>query len=226
MYFSLITPVPGQEREAAHDWVRSAYEEHQWLWRFLPAPAGTPRRFLFRRRDVDGMPRFYVVSDREPRAPTPNWEVRSKQYAPELAVGDCLGFDLRANPVVTRHNARHDVVMQEKKRLLEQRGLARWSDWTTPDRPATPELVRGAGTAWLLKRSARLGVELDETTLRVEGYDQHVGKGADVRFSTIDYSGRLRVVDPKVLRAALFGGVGHGKAFGCGLLLLRPLGRT
>ena len=38
MYFSLITPTPGQERDAAHDWARNAYEEHQWLWRFLPAP--------------------------------------------------------------------------------------------------------------------------------------------------------------------------------------------
>src|SRR5574340_1749501 len=106
----------------SHDWSVGAYEQHQWLWRFLPAPPGSPRRFLFRRHDVDGMPRFYVVSAAEPSSPTPSWVVHSKPYAPRLTEGDELQFDLRANPVVTIRGAdgrarRHDVVMQEKKRL-------------------------------------------------------------------------------------------------------------
>ena len=46
MYFSLITPRPGFERRAAREWIGSAYGEHQWLWRFLPAPAGTPRAII------------------------------------------------------------------------------------------------------------------------------------------------------------------------------------
>ena len=78
MHFSLITPAPGHERDAAHEWTRGAYAEHQWLWRFLPAPPGTTRSFLFRRREVDGLPRFYVVSDREPVAPSAHWQVTSK----------------------------------------------------------------------------------------------------------------------------------------------------
>lgn len=230
MFFSLITPAPGQERAAAHEWARAAYEQHQWLWRFLPAPAGTPRDFLFRRRDVDGLPRFYVVSDREPAAPSPNWQVTCKEYAPVLCRGDRLAFELRANPVVTFRNAagkavRHDVVMQEKTRLLQERQLSRWSDWTAPDRPALADLIQQTGTAWLRARCQRLGFELDdEVTLRVEGYEQHRGKGGALRVSTLDFSGHLRVVDPTALRHALFTGIGHAKAFGCGLLLVRPVG--
>lgn len=230
MHFSLITPTPGQEREAAHDWARGSYEAHQWLWRFLPAPPGTPRSFLFRRRDVDGLPRFYVVSEREPVPPTVHWQVSSKPYAPELAVGDRLAFDLRANPVVTTRAAagqaaRHDVVMHEKARLLKERGLSRWADWTTPDRPALADLVHRTCTAWLQARCQRIGMVLDdESTLRVEAYEQHRGKGGALRLSTVDFGGQLRVVDPAALRRALFGGIGHGKAFGCGLLLVRPIG--
>ena len=227
MHFSLITPAPGHEREAAHEWLRDAYKEHQWLWRFLPAPAGTPRSFLFRRRDVDGLPRFYVVSDRDPVAPTAHWQVHSKPYAPELEAGDRLAFDLRANPVITMRNAagksaRHDVVMQEKKRLLKDRGLARWADWTDSDRPSLPDLVQRTCGAWLSARCQRLGIELDHTSLRVEGYEQHPGKAGDLRMSTVDFSGRLVVMDPGALRTCLFTGVGHAKAFGCGLLLVRP----
>ena len=227
MYFSLVTPTPGHERTAAHEWSRSAYEAHQWLWRFLPAPGGTPRSFLFRRHDVEGLPRFYVVSDNEPVAPSPHWTVQSKRYAPVLAEGDCLAFELRANPVVTGRNAagkpaRHDVVMQEKTRLLAQRALARWADWTTADRPATAELVQSSCGAWLQARCARLGVSLDHASLRVEGYEQHRGKGGALRISTVDFSGQFRVLNPDALLSALVGGVGHAKAFGCGLLLVRP----
>lgn len=229
MYFSLITPTPGHERDAAHEWTRGAYAEHQWLWRFLPAPPGTARSFLFRRRDVDGLPRFYVVSEREPVSPSIHWHVTVKPYAPTLGAGDVLAFELRANPVVTSRNdegkaVRHDVVMQEKTRLLRERGLAKWSDWATPDRPALPELVQRTGTAWLQSRCQRLGFALqDEATLRVEGYEQHRGKGGALRVSTVDFSGHLRVVDPVTLQQALFSGIGHAKAFGCGLLLVRPV---
>lgn len=226
MHFSLITPRPGQERAAAHDWTQGAYEQHQWLWRFLPAPSGSPRRFLFRRRDVEGLPRFYVVSPAAPVAPTPHWQVASKPYAPDIEAGEWLHFRLRANPVVTRRDAagrsaRHDVVMQEKTRLLHERGLARWADWTAADRPALADLVQRRGSAWLLERAERLGVAFDESTLRADGYEQHRGKGGALRLSTIDFSGRLCVRDPQAVRRALFEGVGHAKAFGCGLLLVR-----
>lgn len=227
MFFSVVTPAPGHERDAAHEWTGGAYDEHQWLWRCLPAPPGTPRRFLFRRRDADGLPRFYVVSEREPQAPSPHWQVRSKTYAPVLAAGDRLAFELRANPVVNLRDAagrpaRHDVVMHEKTRLLRARGLSRWAEWSDAERPALAELVQRACTAWLQDRAARLGIEPDAATLRVDGYEQHRAKGGGLRFSTVDFSGRLRVADAGALTQALFNGVGHAKAFGCGLLLVRP----
>lgn len=229
MYFSLIKPVPGQDRDAAHDWNADAYQQHQWLWRFLPAPSGAPRSFVFRRQDADGLPHFYVVSRAEPRSPTLNWVVHSKPYAPRLEVGEKLCFNLRANPVVTirgadGHARRHDVVMQEKKRLLAERGLVRWSDWGSADRPALPDLVRRTCAAWLQARAEKLGVEIDDNLLCVDAYTQHRGKNEELRFSTVDYSGHLMVVNPNALCAALFDGVGHGKAFGSGLLLVRPLG--
>jgi CRISPR system Cascade subunit CasE len=230
MHFSLITPTTGHERAAAHDWAQGVYGQHQWLWRFLPAPPGSPRSFLFRRRDMHGLPCWYVVSECEPQSPSEHWQVRSKPYAPDLAEGQLLSFELRANAVVTTRSAagkpvRHDVVMQEKKRLLHEKGLTRWADWTTPDRPALADLVQRTGAAWLAARCARLGVALHGAdTLRVEGYEQHRGKGDTVKLSTVDFSGSLRVTDPTALRRALFEGVGHGKAFGCGLLLVRPFG--
>ncbi len=93
-----------------------------------------------------------------------------------------------------------------------------------PDRPALQELVQRCGAAWLHQRSEAFGVQVDDATLRVVGYEQHRGKHGILRFSSPDFSGQLHVQNPAALRPALVAGVGHAKAFGCGLLLIRPIG--
>lgn len=224
MYFSLILPEPGQERVAARAHLTDPYAEHQWLWRWFPAEAGTGRDFIYRRREADGIARYYVVSQRPPATPQPGWSVQSRPYDPVLDEGERLAFDLRANAVVSRltqgKGRRHDVVMDEKRRLLQERGLEKWSTWDRSERPALYEIVHAAGHKWLSQRASDWGFELDEGQLRADAYVQHRIKES-VRFTSIDFSGELVVTDPARLRSALFNGIGHAKAFGCGLLLVR-----
>lgn len=225
MYFTVITPSPGREREAAHQRAIGPYAEHQWLWHFFPAAENSPRDFLFRRMDIDGLPRFYLVSKRSPQLLNGAWRVQTREYSPRLAAGAFLRFDLRANPVVTisrdGKSARHDVVMQEKKRLLAERGLACWNQWKGNDRPALHELVSDTCGQWLFSRSPRLGFEIVQESLLVEAYTQHAEKKGSLRFSSVDFSGVLRVTDAAAFSDALYVGIGHAKAFGCGLLLVR-----
>lgn len=225
MYFSLITPTEGRERDAAHEWASGPYVEHQWLWRLFPAPEGTPRDFLFCRRDRGEIPRLYVVSKRPPLTQSTAWNIQTRDYAPVLEVGTRLRFDLRANPVVTHAHdgkrGRHDVVMQEKKRLLKERGLARWQDWQDDDKPGLYALVRETCGAWLHSRASRLGFEVDKQSLAVDAYQQHSEKDGRLSFSTADFSGELTAIDPAAFAVALRNGIGPAKAFGCGLMLVR-----
>ena len=46
-------------------------------------------------------------------------------------------------------SARHDVVMQEKTRLLKERQLPRWAEWKTADRPSLLVLVMQTCSQWL-----------------------------------------------------------------------------
>lgn len=228
MYFSVITPRLGQEHAAALELLQGgAYGEHQWLWRFFPAAQGSPRGFLFRRADLGSLPRFYVLSKRLPEGSGSAWNIQSREYAPCLEMGDRLLFELRANPVVTisadGKSKRHDVVMQEKKRLLQARGLARWDDWQGDDKPGIYEIAYETCAKWLGDRGPRLGFEIDQQSLSVEAYQQHRGKKDVLRFSTVDFSGELTVLEPEVFLGTLFNGIGHAKAFGCGLLLIRRL---
>ena len=225
MYFSLIEAAPGHERDAAHERATGPYEDHQWLWKFFPAEAGTVRDHLFRRLDAEATLRFYVLSRRAPVSLGSAWSVRSREYAPQVQAGDRLRFDLRANPVVTHDRdgkrKRHDVVMQAKKKWLEERGLAKWEQWEGDEKPPLYQLVRESCSTWLSARAQRLGFAVDGESLAVDGYAQHRGKRGQIRISTVDFSGQLTVTDPVALKLALFDGIGHAKAFGCGLLLVR-----
>lgn len=231
MYFSLITPTPGMERDAAIEWAKGPYEQHQWLWKFLPAEAGTPRDFLFRRREGENnMPGFYVVSAREPVSISHAWQVNTKLFKPQFTVGQQLGFDLRANPVVTHttdgKKQRNDVVMHRKKQLLAERGLSRWSDWndSDPEKPLLYEIVQHTCAHWLDRRAEHCGFRLlDTERLRADGYLQQRADKKGIRFSSVDFSGALEVLDPDRFQEVLFSGIGKAKAFGCGLMLVRRL---
>ncbi|MBN9476966.1 MAG: type I-E CRISPR-associated protein Cas6/Cse3/CasE [Bordetella sp. SCN 67-23] len=216
MHFSVITPTPGLEHEAVRQLLPGAYTEHQWLWRFFPSEAGTARDHIFRRTDQGQAMRFYVVSKRPPVAFSDAWSVRTRPYAPRLQNGDELEFELRANPVVTRRHEdgksrRHDVVMDAKTRAK-----------TEGSQPATGySLVRSACTTWLSQQGEQHGFQVDEASLSVDGYIQHVAKEDQLRFSSVDFRGGLRVTDQDAFSAMLASGLGHAKAFGCGLMLVR-----
>lgn len=228
MYFSLITPAPGNERDAIHQRLDGPYADHQWLWNWFPAEEGAPRDFLFRQQETDGTLRYYVVSRRPPLEKMGAWHAKTRDYVPQLSAGDRLQFELRANPTV-RHgrdgkSKRHDVVMEAKKKLLVEHGVTRWADWTGVEKPSVEDVAQMACTAWLQRKAERMGFVPDPETLLIEGYQQHREKpDRMLSFSTVDLTGQLTVTDPEAFNLALLNGVGSAKAFGCGLLLVRRL---
>ena len=229
MYFSVITPAEGREREAVHQRLEGPYADHQWLWRLFPAPEGTARDFLFRRHEVEALPRYYVVSQRAPANADDAWRIQTRDYDPQVEAKTALRFELRTNPSVRHGRAgkskRHDVVMEAKKKLLAERGLAHWGDWQDGDKPALYDLVQQSCSAWLARRGQSLGFAVDTGTLIVEGYQQHAERrDRELRFSSVDFTGTLTVTDPVAFRTTLLKGIGHAKAFGFGLLLVRQLG--
>ena len=241
MYFSVITPEERLLRQAAHELAQSSYAEHQWLWKFFPSSADQARDFIFRRHEHEQMPRFYVVSQRPPKPFSEAWQVQSRAYDPQLQEGQRLSFQLRANPVITKKNEnrksqRHDVVMQAKKQLLAEHGLgkeAKWADWNDEsNKPLLYELVQQHCAEWLAGVAKRNGFEIMLTNeeepqrkLQVDAYEQSKAGKRDhnIRFSAVDFSGELLVTNPELFHQALFNGLGHAKAFGCGLLLVRRI---
>lgn len=235
MHFSVITPQDGQLRQSVHELSlapgsgRSAtpYAEHQWLWRFFPSEQDQRRDFIFRRYDVDDTPRFYVVSQRPPEELSTAWNVRTQSYAPQLNSGQHLSFELLANPVVSKKDTtgksrRHDVVMQAKKGAMDAHGVKAWKDWTPDDgRPDMYTMVQEECLQWLEARGLKNGFSV--VSARVEEYQQKIAGAREIRFSTVNFTGELEVTDAVLFEQALFKGLGHAKAFGCGLFLVRRM---
>lgn len=158
---------------------------------------------------------YYVVSAREPRPEPDLFDVRTKPYRPQLSAGQMLQFDLRANPTVSRRGGdgrsrRHDVLMNAKRSAASSAA-------------STGETISDVAARWLLERARDWGIEVDGNNLLQSGYRQHKlsRKGGSIEYSSLDYQGIARVLDPPRLQRVLFEGVGHAKGFGCGLLLVK-----
>jgi len=219
MYLSRIRPAGGSEQ--LHRLARLAgggqYRIHQALWNLFDSDPEANRDFLYRQEgQADGLA-FLVLSERKPGTDDSLWRIQTKTYAPRLQAGQHLAFSIRINPVVKRRDDngrqhRHDLVMDLKK--------------NEPDSAETQaERVQLAAQHWLSARQSQYGFELVENSIIGEAYRQwrFGGKGGNrISFSSIDCSGRLAITDTDLFESALMKGIGPAKAFGCGLLLIRP----
>ena len=208
----LLLPEDASERALA---------SHRLVWSLMPSDASAARDFLWRE---EGPGRFMLLTARAP-APSALFDVQTTPFEPLLAEGDRLHFVLRANPTVARRvpgrrGARDDVVMHALHDLPGQRRGGRDA--------ARPDLIRREGSAWLLRIGSRHGFEPDPARLAVDGYNllriPRAGLRPPIRLAVLDYQGVLTVTDPAAFLSGLVAGFGRGRAFGCGLMLIRRAG--
>lgn len=202
-------------RRAARHLLGSPHRLHAAVLSGFPTDLPEPDegRILWRLDDGYPDPVLYVVSPAEPDLThlvedvgRPSYGWQTKDYRPlldKLAAGDTWAFRLRANPV-------HSVAQAtggRGKRLAH--------------------VTSGQQTAWLHQRAATHGFRVADgsadapdlvlSSRRTFRFDR---RGRTVTLATAVFDGTLVVDDPRKLRAALVGGIGPGKGYGCGLLTL------
>jgi CRISPR-associated protein Cas6/Cse3/CasE, subtype I-E/ECOLI len=220
-WFSRVTLLasPRGEGENLRDLRVHPYRQHQALWRMFECPEGTPQPFLFRQLpDEDAaVLRFLVVSKERPRE-IPGWRVECKPYQPRLREGNRYRFDIRLNPTRTEpspdgRGKRQDYVMSRLHQLQ-----------VSPARRAAERqrVVHEELPEWLRRRGERNGFVVESCHVgRYEILRMQKGIHA-ITLGVAEFSGILRVQDPEKLATALLNGLGHGRSFGLGLLLLKP----
>jgi CRISPR system Cascade subunit CasE len=208
-------------RRGARKLLASPQAMHAAVLASFPGPdqhTGDGARTLWR---IDERPdrqlTLYIVSPGQPDLthlveqagwPTVSaWETRPYDtFLQTLATGQRWAFRLTANPT---HNVR-----------------------TTDDAPGTQRL--GHVTAdyqlqWLLKRTNRAGFTISEQPngnhnlvihrRQTRRFTRKQGQ-RPVTLVTATYDGVLVITDPEAMRYTLTAGIGHARAYGCGLLTL------
>lgn len=192
------------------------YALHQAVWDLFADGPDRRRDFLYRLEYLGRMPLVYTVSSRAPSDAKGLWRIESKEYSPKVEKGTKLGFSVRINPTIKRDGKRHDVVMDAKYKIRANNNNGKVS---------MQELIVDSCGKWLEKRAQENGFKTLQ--FRADGYQQirfnKTRDGAPVRYSTVDITGALEVVDEKLFIGMLFNGLGPEKSFGCGLMLARKI---
>ncbi|MGG5989511.1 type I-E CRISPR-associated protein Cas6/Cse3/CasE [Salmonella enterica] len=212
MYLSRITLHTAQlvPSQLLHLVERGEYVMHQWLWELFPG--GKERQFLYRREELQGAFRFFVLSQERP-AESAIFDVQCRPFALELSVGQILRFTLRANPTICKAGKRHDLLMEAKRQVKTQ-----------PDSRDIWTYQQQAALEWLSRQGEQNGFSLREAS--VDAYRQQQIRREKsrqmIQFSSVDYAGVLVVNNPVLFLQRLVQGYGKSRAFGCGMMLIKP----
>lgn len=212
MYLSRITLHTAQlvPSQLLHLVERGEYVMHQWLWELFPG--GKERQFLYRREELQGAFRFFVLSQERP-AESAIFDVQCRPFAPELSVGQILRFTLRANPTICKAGKRHDLLMEAKRQVKTQ-----------PDSRDIWTYQQQSALEWLSRQGEQNGFSLREAS--VDAYRQQQIRREKsrqmIQFSSVDYAGVLVVNNPVLFLQRLVQGYGKSRAFGCGMMLIKP----
>ncbi|HET9848469.1 MAG TPA: type I-E CRISPR-associated protein Cas6/Cse3/CasE [Candidatus Dormibacteraeota bacterium] len=206
----LVPEEPGARLGAAHSLV----------WALFADGPDRRRDFLWREMRPG---EFLILANRPPVDPHNLFDLEYKPFAPMLSQGQRLGFELRANPVVSvpgphgRRGRRADVVMHALHDVAQGERAA-----------AREGVIREAGASWLARKGSTSGFSIEPDRLHIDGYEQvripREGKRG-ITFSTLIFQGVLTVADADRFLASVLRGFGAAKAFGCGLMLIRQAGR-
>lgn len=209
--------------------------QHKALWRLFDLPAGAPRPFLYHLRVDDrardpGRVAFWMLSDTPPKATDGRWRVRHKTYAPAFRVGQRLSFELRVAPSVSRVDPRRAPRAGRKVPRSSRFDPVAAAISAQPPGPSRAEerqrWMNYKLAEWLHDKAGRCGFTWSEpgkfSVVRYEQISEARGGNDELTFSIADFRGKLIVTDAAAFTQAAIHGIGHQRAFGCGMLLLRP----
>ena len=193
----------------------------------VDAPDRKRAAFLWRMTTKAGQ---FMLLGPQPHLESPWFTVETKPFDVQLREGQRLQFDLRVNATVNRMvdrargrggRKRSDVVMDAIHAAERDGGPAR-------ERAVLrSNLASGAVADWLSRQLRDNGAELltaggNGADFTLEGYAERKSVLARAAPALRERGGILRVRDPQAFRRKLETGFGRAKAFGCGLMLLKP----
>ncbi len=180
--------------------IRDTYSLHRAVYSLFPdVRQGNdgPSGILFADKGAfNGMRRLLIVSDREPLAPAAGI-LESREIKPAFLGFPRYRFECVLNPV------RKDAKTGRREPVRSREAVAEWFMKKAPSCGFVPD-----------------GASLQVADISVDSFEK---AGQKVTLSKARITGMLTVTDRERFVQSVAHGIGHGKAFGCGLLQVSPL---
>ena len=185
-------------KEALKHRLFSAYALHQQLWQCFPGRPEAKRDFLFRCDHEGAVLKILMLSGTRPEiCPGAEWD-GVKEFEPVFPVGTLYSFRLRANPTLRAKADRKLRAITGEEELH----------------------------AWLVRKGEQNGFALrsepEYSNCRLERFAKAPG-GPGISLHVVELGGVLAVTDSAAFGEAFRRGIGRGRAFGCGMLLLKRI---
>lgn len=173
--------------------ISNPYNLHKALWKAFPGRENDKRDFIYRADKTDAGRCVIMLSATQPVTTADLKLVRPiAELHPAFTAGARYKFSLRANPV---------------KRLSEQRCRV-------------PLVKEEDLLSWLARKLEGSATLIEAVPLTRNNLDFCKGDKWG-KLVSVDFRGVLRCDSPANLLSLVESGIGAGKAFGCGLLLLK-----
>ncbi len=190
-----LTRITLGKSQAARLRISDAYAWHRKLWESFPGHDDEKNHFLFRVDDVKRDLAVLMLSRTKPVIPEwGHWE--TKKIAESFLRHTKYRFQIKANPTMRRSRDRRRLGLYREDMLLE----------------------------WINRKAAQNGFDIEKNELVIgapmdEFFVKNSRRGKHV---AVDFKGALSVVDRDLFIDAFSNGIGSAKAFGFGMLMLRP----
>lgn len=184
--------------------VRDGYSIHRIVYDLFPlSEKGEDSRILYADKGPGRRWReILILANRKPNQPEYG-ELWTKALPASYLASPTYRFDVTVNPVIRN---------PETKKI---------------------EPVRNPGeiARWFLKKAPAFGFAIEPQSLEVQNihvdkFEKSIsGKSGEKKFVTLEkarLTGILSVTDKECFIKSVYGGIGRGKAFGCGLLQIAP----
>jgi CRISPR system Cascade subunit CasE len=190
--------------------LRTRYAWHQAVWEAFPKHENLPRDFLTR---LDARPNGYQLLITSLTAPTrPRWcSDKTDTWQTRLIPEDYFqhtqyAFQLLANPT-----KKLSVPLPERN---EKRNGKR-----------VPLRTRDDLEGWIQRKATQHGFRVNPHELEIltQGPQLSFKPGHACTHSCVEFRGTLQITAPQQFLEAFIHGIGSAKAFGFGMLLVRPL---
>ncbi len=204
---------------------QDVYLLHKKIWELVSRNENQKRDFLYRVEydAYQNIKHIYLLAPNQISSQKSIKIAVSPRYQPQLETGEFLFFKLRANPIIKRKEngkAKEYSLVMDAKHQFKKNGQ------NYQEQFSLDELIHDVGMKWLIRKGEQHGFSVKQFEVRTNNDCEYSVKlpGKKVfTLRTLDFEGKLKIVDADQFKKSLFNGIGSAKAFGCGMMMVKKI---